>query len=420
MNPIRTLQKSFFHLLLFVSLGLFLTHCSENSPQLKNGFYRFAIDRPDGNQIIFNAEAKDSAGKKIMYIINADDKLLVDDITVKEDSLLIRLPFFDSEFMTRPDAAGNLSGQWIKDFGKRTQYLPFTATYNDQTRFAITQPATKNFTGRWAVTFTREDGRTSQSVGEFKQEGPRLTGTFLNPSGDYRFLEGVVSRDSMYLSGFDGGMVLLVKAKLDSNNTITDGKLYSGEKSVVSWSARQDENAALPDEYTLTNLKPGATRLDFVFPDMDGKLVSIDDARFRNKVVVVQIMGSWCPNCMDEAQFVMQNYAKYKERGLEFIGLAYERTTDFQTSKRALMPFVTKFDIQYPILITGVTVDDTLLTEKTLPQLDKIRAFPTTIFIDKRGEVRRIHAGFNGPATGIHFENYKKEFEELTNKLLSE
>lgn len=355
-----------------------------------------------------------------MYLINAQDRLLVDDISAEGDSIRIQLPFFESGFMAKPDASGNLAGEWIKGFGTRIQRLPFTAKFDEKDRFKITNPKSADFSGRWAVTFTRTDGRTSEAVGEFAQEGSRITGTFLNPSGDYRFLEGVVSGDSLYMSGFDGGMALLVMATIDSNNKIKEGKLFSGEKGEMSWTAYRDEKASLPDEYALTKLKPGATRLDFSFPDLNGNQVSINDSQFKNKVVVIQIMGSWCPNCMDEAQYVMENYDRFKKKGIEFIGLAYERTEDFETSRKDLKPFVDKFNIQYPILITGVTVSDTALTEKTLPQLDKIRAFPTTIFIDKRGEVRSIHAGFNGPATGIHYENYKKEFEELTDKLLSE
>ncbi|HJY23008.1 MAG TPA: hypothetical protein VJ279_08995, partial [Hanamia sp.] len=105
---------------------------------------------------------------------------------------------------------------------------------------------------------------------------------------------------------------------------------------------------------------------------------------------------------------------------IEFIGLAYERTTDFKASQKALQPFIKRFNIQYPILITGVSVSDTLRTEKTLPQIDKITVFPTTIFIDKKGNVRKIHTGFDGPATGEHYIQYQKEFDEITNELLNE
>lgn len=417
-------RKSLFHFfsgLSFLLTGaIFLSHCSQPDKVLQQGYYRFAIDRPDGVQIVFNAEVKDSSGKMVLNLINAQDRLMADEISTKGDSILIQLPFFESGFMAKVDDSGNLSGEWIKGFGERVQKLPFKAKYGARERFPVTNPPVRDFSGRWSVTFTRNDGRTSPAVGEFSQNGSMITGTFLNPSGDYRFLEGVVSGDSLYLSGFDGGMALMVTATADSDHRIMDGKLYSGEKGFMSWTGRRDDQASLPDEYALTKLKPGATRLDFSFPDLNGDTVSIHDSRFKDKVVAVQIMGSWCPNCMDEARFVMENYDRYKEKGIEFIGLAYERTEDFATSRRDLEPFVRRFDIRYPILITGVTVGDPELTEKTLPQLDQIKAFPTTIFIDKRGEVRSIHAGFNGPATGKHYEIYKKDFEALVNALAEE
>ena len=135
---------------------------------------------------------------------------------------------------------------------------------------------------------------------------------------------------------------------------------------------------------------------------------------------MVQILGSWCPNCMDETSFLSAYYNKNKGKGIEVIGLAYERTTDFAESKEALQPFQKRFGVQYPFLITGVSVSDKQLTEKTLPQLDSIQAFPTTIFINKKGEVDKIHTGYDGPATGVHFEEFKTEFEAEIEKLLTE
>jgi thiol-disulfide isomerase/thioredoxin len=152
----------------------------------------------------------------------------------------------------------------------------------------------------------------------------------------------------------------------------------------------------------------------------DGHLVSITDKVYQGKVVVIQILGSWCPNCMDETKFLSEFYQKDHAKGVEIIGLAYERTTDFASSQKALQAFKKRFDIQYPILITGVTVSDSLRTEKTLPQLKKIDAFPTTIFIDKKGNIREVYSGFNGPATGEHYAESKKEFNETIDKLLAE
>jgi thiol-disulfide isomerase/thioredoxin len=190
---------------------------------------------------------------------------------------------------------------------------------------------------------------------------------------------------------------------------------------VQTWVGEKNEQAKLPDEYSLTRLKDSANAtLHFKFPDLNSHMVSLSDPVFKNKVVIVQILGSWCPNCMDETRFLSTYYLQNKSRGFEVVGLAYERTTSFANAKKLLQPFITRFNVTYPILATGVAVNDSLRTEKTLPEIQEIIGFPTTIFIDKKGIIRKIHTGFNGPGTGEHYEIYKKEFNGLVNSLLSE
>ena len=123
---------------------------------------------------------------------------------------------------------------------------------------------------------------------------------------------------------------------------------------------------------------------------------------------------------MDETQFLSSYYAANHQRGVEVLGLAYEYTTNYETSKKSLQAFQQRFNVQYPILVTGVTVMDSLKTEKTLPQLQNIEAFPTSIFIDKKGTVRKIFTGYSGPATGEHFTEFKQEFNGLVDGLLAE
>lgn len=401
-------------------LAVLSIHWIDKTPVLQEGAYRFTLIRPDGKQIIFNSLIKNNKGKKILYLINGSDSLLVDNIVTRKDSVFIQLPFFTSSFSGRLDDSGDIEGVWTKDYGTRIQTMPFIAKFKIQERFPVTTSPLHNISGRWAVHFAGTRSNDRESVGEFTQKGAYLSGTFLHSTGDYRFLEGVVSGDSLYLSGFDGGNAFLFTAKIENENQISGGKFYSGKQGTQEWSAKRDSSAKLPDGFMLTNLKPGAEKLNFSFPNVYGKTVSLEDQRFKNKVVVVQILGSWCPNCMDEAKFISDHYKTYQKKGIEFIGLAYERSDDFAASQKALQPFVKRFNIQYPLLITGVSVYDTLRTEKTLPQIDKIKVFPTTIFIDKMGNVRKIHTGFDGPATGDHYIKYQKEFEEITEGLLKE
>ncbi|MEO6914782.1 MAG: TlpA disulfide reductase family protein, partial [Chitinophagaceae bacterium] len=297
--------------------------------------------------------------------------------------------------------------------------MPFVATFGDKERFTGLSSPKADVNGRWAVTFTAKTGKTNFSVGEFVQKGARLTGTFLTPSGDYRFLEGNVSNDSMFLSGFDGGHAFLFSAKL-VGDSLAGGRFYSGFLRAETWTARRDSSAKLGDVYSDTKLKTRQARLDFTFPDLDNNPVSISDPKYKGKVVLIQIMGSWCPNCMDETSFLSDYYDKNRYRGFEVIALAYETSTDFARSQKLLQPFRDRFNVKYPILITGVTATDSLLTEKTLPQLEKLGLFPTSIFVDRSGRVRKMFTGFSGPGTGKHFDEFKEEFETTIDELLGE
>ena len=383
--------------------------------------YLVTMPREDGRAIVFNMTTSMVKGKPVWIITNASEKLRVDSIVRQGDSLFVEMPFFDSRMRMKMSADGSMNGTWYKGTTSADVTMPVQAQPGITTRFrALNGPANKNITGRYAVTFTRPDGSPRKSVAEFKQQGNTLTGTFLNPSGDYRFLEGIVSGDSLMLSCFDGSHAYFFGARINADGSISDGVYCSGARYLEPWKAVKDPKAKTEDSGVMMYLKEGEAKLNFRFPDLDSNMVSINDERFRNKVVVLQIMGSWCPNCMDETAFLSEYYKTNRQRGVEVIGLAYEYTKDFRKAEKSLRKFQQRHDVQYPILNTGVTTSDSLRTEKTLPQFTPIKAFPTTIFIGKDGRVKKVHPGFEGPGTGQHYEAYKKEFNATVDALLKQ
>jgi peroxiredoxin len=386
--------------------------------KLKTGLWRGSLKTASGIEIPFNFDVNDIAGKQQLDIINGAERFKVTDVTSKGDSVFIHMPLFNSEFKLRLDS-GNLKGQWVRHLGERDATVEFSATSNTSWRF-VKEPVKPlyNIEGRWSAVFGEGEKRDT-TVGEFKQNGNRLTGTFLTTTGDYRYLEGTVSGDKLYLSCFDGGHAYTFTATITDDKTITDGKFYAGYSSVQSWTGVKDANAKLPDAYSLTVLKPGYKKIDFSFKDITGKEVSLQDVRYKNKVVIVQILGSWCPNCMDETAYMVNYYKKFQPKGVEVIGLAYERTTNFEKSQKALQQIKDRFNVPYPLLITGYT-SNKVETAKSLPMLARVVGFPTTIIIDKSGDVRKIHTGFSGPGTGEHYTEFISEFEKLTNDLLAE
>jgi len=386
---------------------------------LKNGIWRADIQRNDGNHIVFNFESKDSAGKKVLYIRNAAERLLVDDIRYVGDSVLIRLPFFESELHAVVTGEGNLKGVWLKRGADNYQVMPFQAFYNVPQRFAAGKARPGGVAGRWRAVFRgRRANDSSVRVGEFVQTGDRVTGTFLDPTGDFRYLEGIMDGDSLRLSTFDGGHAYYFTARLNGDGQLSGGQYFSGAMGYETWTAVKDDAAALPDEFGLTKWNKDAGPMAFTFKDIEGRSVSLSDKRFKGKVVMIQIMGSWCPNCMDETRFLSTFYNEYHSKGVEIVGLAYERTTDFARSQNSLRSFQQRFQVKYPMLITGVAVGDPDRAQKTLPQLEKIVGFPTTIFLDKTGKISRIHTGFSGPGTGAHYEDQKKEIYQTVDELL--
>lgn len=399
--------------LFLLLLGVFFVFNST----AQQGNWTAQIHRPDGNAIVFTFDWKTENGKPVWYIKNAAEKIKVQNITSAGDSFIVQMPVFESEF--RVAVANNtINGVWIKRGAVKTQVLPFNAAPGNN-RFTSSGTPAHNISGRWAVTFG-EGADAESSVAEFVQKGNFLTGTFLNASGDYRYLEGIVTKDSLLLSGFDGGHAFLFKAFIADGNTINSGRFFSGGGGKQNWTAVKNADAKLATGSVAMFVKAGQEKLDFTFKNLEGKPVSINDDRFKNKVVIIQIMGSWCPNCMDETAFLSEYYNKNKERGVEVIALAYEYTTDWQRSLNSLKKFQQRFNVQYPILNTEVTVGDSLKTEKTLPQVTNIKSFPSSIILDKKGKIRKLDTEFNGPATGSHYTVYKKEFDQTISDLLKE
>jgi len=379
---------------------------------LESGRWRVMLQLNDSTELPFGFDAKD----KTIEIINAEERIVVDEIQYSGDSVVIKMPVFDSEL--RGKFSGEyMTGVFLNHARKDNNVIPFKAEHRPY-RFAdLTVPAAFDMTGRWEVRFAADEPPLDISVGEFKQHDNYLTGTFLTSTGDYRYLEGAVKGNQFMLSCFDGSHLFLFTGKYNPDGTLR-GDYYSGKHWHDTWTARRNDHAALPDADTLTYLKPGYDHIDFQFPDMNGNTVSLHDKKFENKIIIIQIMGTWCPNCMDETAFLSPFYKKYKDKGVEIIALDFERMTDPQTVKQNLLRLKTRYQVDYTMLFAGST--DTELRRQALPMLNNILSFPTTIFIDRHNTVKRIHTGFSGPATGAHYQKWQDDFMMFVDRMIIE
>ena len=403
------------------------------APVLTPGPWRGALTT-QGREIPFLFEVKTEAGQRVVYLINqglnGEERLRCEEISSAGDSTTIRLHAFDAALVVRADGPDKLKGVWVKYDSKTPYRVPLTATAGAQELFPAAKSAGEpgSFGGTWRATF--QDGNDSYpATGVFEQKGSRLTGTFLTTTGDYRYLSGQVSGQELRLSTFDGSHAFLFTAqngpkepvnitKHYAPNTLF-GDFYSGKSGHETWTAVPDPKAKLPDADTLTYLKKGESSLSFKFPNIfEGGSISPTDPKYRGKVVVLQILGSWCPNCMDESNFLAPWYEKNKQRGVEVIGLGYERSPDYKVAAAKLRNMRERFHIGYDVAVAGVSNKDSVA--KSLPQLAKFLAFPTTIFLDKKGNVRKIHTGFSGPGTGQYYQEEIAGFNREIDKLLKE
>lgn len=381
--------------------------------------YRATIKREDGRNIVFNIDESRISNRLKWLIRNADETIDINEIKVKGDSLLVYMPFFGAELFLKKTTEG-YKGQWKKAGSKGDVYMPLEIVRGAGRYMLPPQQSKINLTGRWRAVFQNAQGEKSDAIAELKQVGPKITGSILTTTGDYRYLQGSVNKDSLVMSTFDGTHAFYFSAQISKEGKLQNGIFASGPTSLETWSAVRDAQAELDESDVLMRVKDPAQKLNFKFPDLDGNMVSINDVKFKGKVIVIQIMGSWCPNCMDETAFLSNYYREQKDKGFEVIGLAYEYTTDFVKAKTSLSRFKNKFNVEYPMLITGVISNDPLRTEKTLPQFTPIKAFPSMIILGRDGTVRKTHAGYAGPATGVHHENFKKEFDAYIRELLKE
>jgi len=392
---------------------------------LRVGPWRAVLQLP-GGELPFGMAVSVRDGKPLVTLINGASRVEVDEITIAADEATLLMPGFANRIVARIDG-GTLRGELTMVKAKGVlQRIPFTATHGQTFRFSMPDQATAalapsadagaTLEGRWALTF-EDGGKNSPAVGEFVQRGATVEGTIMTPTGDHRFLEGEYRDGELRLSKFDGGHVFLYRGSRQADGSIS-GRFWSGTAFEDRFVARRDPAASLGDAENATRLAGAADRLQFRFPDLAGHEISINDPFFRGKVIVVALAGSWCPNCHDEAAFLAEFHRRHRPRGFEVISLMFEQFGDFERAAAATERFRRRYRIDYTTLIAGTSDKDEAAAK--LPQLNGVFAFPTTIFVDRQGKVRRIHTGFSGPATGSHHRKLLADFEATVEALLAE
>jgi len=293
--------------------------------------------------------------------------------------------------------------------GPRT--IPFRASRG---AWPVAPPAPA-LVGSWDATFNPLE-RPSPRVIELRATARGLEGTIVSNSGDYGIFWGGAAADSFAMAHFDGSFVYMLTGRLDGDTL--RGVFHAGLRTQTPFVAVRSTGRPHLTPPTAVVRADTTGPFTFAFPSVTGGLVTSDDARFRGKVVIVDIFGTWCPTCHDAAPALVDLYRKYHDRGLEVVGLAYEVTGDTAVDGAVVRRFRDKFGITFPLLLAGM--NDGESPGATQPQLSGPIAFPTMIFLDRTGHVRKVHAGFYGPATGEAHDALVRDLEETVRHLLAE
>jgi len=353
------------------------------------------------------------------YIVihNGKERIEVRDIqygtdrSTAKDTIIIDFPIYDTQIRAIYED-GVMEGDWIVNY--RDGYsIPFKAIHGVSDRFtSISKNKPAMVAGKWASTFEIGTADEYPALGVFTQQSDTLWGTFLTETGDYRYLEGKVIDQKFYLSTFDGAHAFMFLGKILADGTIT-GTFRSGSQYTTSWEARRTDKSNLKsmDELTKPN---SSSALTLQLPDLEGNLVDINDIKYAGKPKIIQIMGTWCPNCMDESLFLAEYMKANPDRDVLVFTVGFERYEDKEKSISVLNKFKNRMNITHPILYGGYY--DKNVASSVFPQLSEIISYPTTIFLDRNNKVYKVHTGFNGPAT-TEYEAFKKTFNEIVNQI---
>ncbi|HEV2663522.1 MAG TPA: TlpA disulfide reductase family protein [Blastocatellia bacterium] len=390
------------------------------------GVWRGTIRNNSGEEVAFTLEVKREGDGIVGALVNGDDRTVSTSGSFVGDTLKLRYDFYDAELtavIVGDELGGGFTRQWRKQNLARKFRAARVSSSDDAARAASNPSNSSNpspdVSGEWVMR-VGEEPKVSFWRAAFKQQGSRAKGTIIPVSGDWGEMTGSFENNQLTLNRFDGINCRVFKATLTPQGALegfVDFGLFDPKRKVVAerlTAENKSSVASLPDPANYTRMKNPAEPFRFSFPDPDGKTISSTDDRFKNKVVIVTITGSWCPNCYDEAPVLQEFYDRYHERGLEVVALSFEYTGDAARDTRQVRAFAKRLGVKYPILYAGAVED----AEKKLSQLDNFGAYPTAIYVGRDGLVKHIHAGFEGKATGERFMRLKAKMEALIEDML--
>lgn len=380
------------------------------------------FDEKSKGELPFNFDViYDSPDSFHIVIHNGEERILVPDIHMgvdrrtARDTLRIDFPVYDSHIEAQAEEDA-IEGYWVVH-NRKDYRIKFRALNGQPYRFfQLMDPPAADLSGVWNCTFEIDTDHPIPAIGQFKQDSNYITGTFITATGDDRFLEGVVNGNRLFFSVFDGSHAYLYEAKIMPDGQLT-GIYRSGNHYKTYWEGQRTgavDQKYLGDPLQLTKIKNNEP-VTLNLQGADGQPIDISKGVWSGKPKILQVMGTWCPNCRDETTFLLDYLQQHPDPGFEILGIAFERHTDTLKAYAAINTYREKLNIPYPIVYGGS--NDKAKALATLPMLEKVVAFPTLIFLNRQNRVVAIHTGFAGPATS-EYPAFKNEFDQLVAKMM--
>lgn len=368
-------------------------------------------------EIPFRFEIEQKGAQAQGFFFEGDRKVPSTSGSFEDGTLKLEYDYLNTELTLKVDG-DQLAGTYVN---KREGSKPMEVRAHRFVTATGAKSEAPQFAGTWDMRRVAAEAKAPRDFRTWtlflRQSGPEVTGSILRVDGDTGTLSGQWKDGKLVLSHFAGERPVLFEAELNKDGTLSI--VLNRDSNFVA--ARTSEAAAKgipepPDPSRYTSVKDPTEPFHFSFPDLDGKLVSDKDPQFKGKVVLLAIGGSWCPNCHDEAPFLVELYNKYHAKGLEIVGLMFEYTESPELTRSRVMVFRKRYGIEYPMLLVG-SPDG---INQKLPELVNFGAYPTTIYLGRDGLVRSVHAGFASAATGDEHVRLETEVRGLVEKLLAE
>ena len=339
-------------------------------------------------------------------IVNGVERIPIDIKWGKDSTFTSSLPLFNTYFEGKKEK-GIVTGEWVDPTRTGDYRIPFQIIGNKVREFdsKVHIPVQ----AKYKIVFEDDTVPAILDMAVVREEFV-VSGTVLTETGDYRYLQGEpFENNRFYLSAFDGTHLFYLAAQLVDNKI--EGVFMSGKHYMAKFIGEADATFELRKADELTWMKNPKETLSLKL-NTDAKTErSFGEKDWKDKVTLVQIMGTWCPNCTDESRFVKSMYEKYHAQGLEVVPVSFERGTDKQVAFTRINSQAKQMALPYPVYLGSGADSPQKAAAIVFAQLNHVMSFPTLILIGKDGKVKKVWTGFYGPGTGVHYTEHTKEIE---------